>query len=214
MSAAPLARRSTVEALCDALRSRILGGELAAGSRLREQEIADGYDVARHTVRAALRSLEAEGLVVISPNRGAAVASLSAEAVQGLFELRTALEVEAVRMALASGGGRLPASVHSGLASLEEACAGESGAAIVGAHDGLHRALVEAGGSSRIAAAHRALAGETRLFVVQLPPRYTPARMAADHRALVEGLETRGPDVLREHLADAAAAVIAALAPS
>jgi DNA-binding GntR family transcriptional regulator len=213
VSAGPLARRSTVEALGDALRERILSGDLAPGARLREQELADAYDVARHTVRAALRALEAEGLVAISPNRGASVARLSAEAVQGLFELRTALEVEAARLALAAHGGRLPPSVHLALDALEAACEPPgAGAAIVAAHDGLHTAIVEAGGSARIAAAHRALAGETRLFVVQLPPRFTPARMAADHRALVHGLERDGPEILRLHLAEAAAAVLDALA--
>ena len=59
-----------------ALRTRILDGELAAGERLRELELADAYGVARHSLRAALRALAAEGLVTIEPNRGARVASL------------------------------------------------------------------------------------------------------------------------------------------
>ena len=59
----PLELTSTVDALAAALRPRILEGELAGGARLREQELSDDYGVARHTLRAALRALAAEGLV-------------------------------------------------------------------------------------------------------------------------------------------------------
>ena len=78
---APLERRTTVDALAAALRERILDGDLHANERLREQELSRVYDVARHTVRAALRALEAEGLVVIEAHRGARVAALDAAGV-------------------------------------------------------------------------------------------------------------------------------------
>jgi DNA-binding GntR family transcriptional regulator len=71
-----LARVSTVDALAAALRARIFEGDLAAGERLPERELTERYGVARHSVRAALRSLAAEGLVTIEPHRGASVASL------------------------------------------------------------------------------------------------------------------------------------------
>ena len=70
-----LQRVSTVDAIAAALRTRILDGELGAGERLREIELADAYGVARHSLRAALRTLAAEGLVAIEPNRGASVAA-------------------------------------------------------------------------------------------------------------------------------------------
>jgi DNA-binding GntR family transcriptional regulator len=162
-------------------------------------------------VRAALRALAAEGLAVIEPNRGAAVATLDRDAVLGLYELRTALETEAVRLALDRHDGRLPDPVHAAAKALERACKRRSAAGIVEAHDAVHRALVEAGGSARIAAAHRALAGEIRLFTIQLPPRWTPERMAADHLALVADLERDGPDALRRHLREAADSVLADL---
>ena len=72
-----LQRVSTVDAIAAALRTRILDGDLGAGERLRELELAEAYGVARHSLRAALRALAAEGLVVIEPNRGARVAALT-----------------------------------------------------------------------------------------------------------------------------------------
>jgi DNA-binding GntR family transcriptional regulator len=209
----PLDRRSAVDELAAALRTRILDGDLRGGTRLPEQELSEAYRVARHTVRAALRALTSEGLIVLEPHRGARVAALGAEDIQGLYELRTALEVEAARLALLRGDGRLPDEVHAALRRLVAVCRRKKPAwsAVVDAHAGLHQALVAAAGSPRIAAAHAALAGENRMFLVQLRPSWTLERMATDHEALVADLEATGPDALRPHLRESADAVLALL---
>jgi DNA-binding GntR family transcriptional regulator len=195
---------STVDALADALRREILDGALEPGAWLRERELVEVYGVARHSLRAALRALAAEGLVKIEPHRGARVAQLTAEDVRWLYELRAALELEAAHLALERNGGRLPEAVHRALADLETACAGESWSAINEAHGDLHTAIVQAARSPRIESAHAALSGEMRLFLLALQPYLPAAQLAADHRALIEGLESDGPQVLREHLRTAA----------
>jgi DNA-binding GntR family transcriptional regulator len=120
-----LHRPSTVDALADALRREILDGELPAGSRLRERELCETYGVARHSLRAALRALQTQGLVRIEQHRGASVAELSSDDVRWLYELRAALELEAAHLALERNGGRLPPEVHQALQTLEAACAGD-----------------------------------------------------------------------------------------
>lgn len=209
----PLDRVSAVDELAAALRARILDGDLRAGLRLPEQELCTTYLVARHTARAALRALAAEGLVVIEPHRGARVAALGVDEVEGLYELRTALEVEAARLALDRHDGRLPEPVHAAVERLRAVCARRrpGWSAVVDAHEGVHTALVAAAASPRIAAAHAALAGESRLFIVQVKVSWTPERMAADHERLVVDLESRGTDALREHLRESADAVLAQL---
>lgn len=212
----PIKPLSTVDALAQALRERILDGDLPGGARLREQELSDNYRVARHSARAALRTLAAEGLVRIEPNRGAQVTTLGPDELRGLYELRTALEVEAARLALERHDGRLPIEVHQAVRRLAAVCGQKrpSWSAMIDAHDPVHAALVAAAASPRIARAHAALATETRLFLVGLKPSWTPERMAEGHRALVEGLETRGPDALREHLTESADALLLAPAPA
>jgi DNA-binding GntR family transcriptional regulator len=207
MSAQPLARVSTVDALVAALRREVLDGGRPGGSRLRERELCEAYGVARHTLRAALRALAAEGLVRIEPNRGATVARLAAQDVRWLYELRAALELEAAHLALERRGGRLPASVHDAQRALERACAGADPAwsAVADAHFDLHAALVGAAGSPRIAAAHAALAGELRLFLLQLRPHATARGLAEQHAALLAALERDGTAALREHLRASAA---------
>jgi DNA-binding GntR family transcriptional regulator len=210
----PLDRVSAVDELAAALRARILDGDLRAGLRLPEQELCATYLVARHTARAALRALAAEGLVVIEPHRGARVASLGPAEVEGLYELRTALEVEAVRLALARHGGRLPAEVHAAVGRLRAVCSRRrpGWSEVVDAYEAVHTALVAAAQSPRIAAAHDALAAETRLFIVQIKPSWTLDRMAEDHERLIAELETRGADALRDHLRESTDAVLAQLA--
>ena len=206
----PLHRPSTVDALAGALRREILDGELAPGSRLRERELCEAYGVARHSLRAALRALATEGLVQIEQHRGARVAELSADDARWLYELRAALELEAAHLALERNGGRLPESVHQALDRLEAACEGGAWSTINEAHADLHAAIVAAARSPRITAAHAALNGEMRLFLLALQPHIPPAQLAADHAALIRGLERDGPPVLREHLRVAAETLVGA----
>jgi DNA-binding GntR family transcriptional regulator len=204
MSVAPLKRETTVDALAHALRTRILDGDLEPGTPLREQHLSRDYQVSRHTLRAALRALEAEGVVRIEAHRGARVTRLDESELQALAELRIALECEAARLALQRHGGRLPAPVHAAQRALAAATTG-----VPAAHEALHHAIVEAAGSPRIEAAHRALGGELRLFLVQLRPAWDLAALAAEHAALLDGIERDGPDVLRAHIEASTKALVA-----
>lgn len=206
-----LGRISTVDALVAALRTRIFEAELGAGDRLPERELTDRYGVARHSVRAALRALAAEGLVTIEPHRGASVASLDRAGLRSLFELRTALELEAAHLALERHGSRLPDSVRAAVAHLGQVCASRRPAwsDVAEAHNHVHLAIVRAARSDRIARAYDSLAGEMRLFVVSLRPHWSLERMAVQHEQLIEGLERAGPPALREHLRAGEESVIA-----
>lgn len=201
----PLPRVSAVDALVAVLRDRILDGELPAGERLVERELTERYDVARHTLRAALRALEADGLVRIEPNRGARVARLDAAELRDLFALRLALELEGARLALERHDGRLPAPVHAAAAELaRRAAAPRTGwADVAAAHNAVHSAVVAAGGAPRITRAYAALDGELALFTMQLRPVWTRGRLGPDHLALVAAIEREGPGVLRRHMDEA-----------
>ncbi len=203
-----------VDSLADSLRARILAGELRPGTPLREEALSSEYDVARHSLRSALRTLQGEGIVQIEPNRGARVKSLSPDDVRGLSELRLALEVEAARMALERGGGRLPPSVHRALDRLVASCRRSRPAwgAVAEAHEALHHEIVLAAHSPRLAEVHRQAGAELRLFVLQLPPAWTLDRIANDHVELVRQLETDGAEALRPHIEESTRALISASA--
>lgn len=76
----------------DRIREAIVEGRYRPGQRLVEQRIGSEFDLSRTPIREALRSLEAEGLVVIEPNRGAVVRPIAASDIDDLYELRARLE--------------------------------------------------------------------------------------------------------------------------
>jgi DNA-binding GntR family transcriptional regulator len=205
MTREPLRRASTVDQLAAVMRERILEGDLEPGRRLVERELVEAYDVARHTLRAALRRLEGEGLVRVEPNRGARVASLSADDLEALLALRLALEREAAHLALERGGGRLPAAVHDAARDLNRLAQRRRTPwkELAAAHHRVHEALVAAAGAPRIERAYAALSTELDLFLSQLRPVWTRERLGPDHIVLVRDLERDGPEVLREHMAQA-----------
>ncbi|MFL5844681.1 MAG: GntR family transcriptional regulator [Solirubrobacteraceae bacterium] len=200
---------TAVAALTAALRDRILDGDLAPGTRLVEREIVEDNGVSRVTARSALGRLEAEGLVNSAPHRGAWVASLGAEQLHDLFALRTALEVEAARIALAERPDALDAELGEAVDALAAACRPKRVVwrRVGEAHEEVHRALVDAAHSPRISAAHRALAAEMRIFVLQLRPVWSPTEMVDHHRQLRADLRTDGPEAVRRHLAEGEHAV-------
>jgi DNA-binding GntR family transcriptional regulator len=207
---AELERVSTVDALANALRRRILDGDLATGERLVERELTERYGVARHSLRAALRALAGEGLIELEPNRGARVATLSREGLLELFELRAALELEAAHLMLERHGARVPGAVRAAVRELGAVCKQPDPpwSDVVVAHDRVHRAIVDAAQSPRISRAYAALAGEMHLFVVELKPSWTLHRMAEHHERLLDDLEAQGPPALRRHLRDGAQTVL------
>jgi DNA-binding GntR family transcriptional regulator len=195
---------TAVATLTTALRDRILNGELAPGTRLVERALVESYDVARVTVRSALQRLAAEGLVTIESHRGARVAALDTKALHDLFALRTALEVEAARIALAERPQELDAELGDAVAALTRVCRAKRvlWRRVVDAHEEVHRALVDAADSSRISAVHRSLAGELRLFVVALRPVWSPDEMVTHHVKLQHELQIDGPEAVRRHLSE------------
>jgi DNA-binding GntR family transcriptional regulator len=82
------------------IRRQILTGAIGPGERINLAEVADALTVSRMPVREALRHLDAEGLVVMRPNRGASVIDLTAAEVEEYFEIRAALEGLAVGLAV------------------------------------------------------------------------------------------------------------------
>jgi DNA-binding GntR family transcriptional regulator len=74
------------------LRASILGGEMAAGQRLVEAELAEQFDASRAAVRAALAELSAEGLVERIPNKGARVRVVTVDEAIAVTECRMVLE--------------------------------------------------------------------------------------------------------------------------
>jgi DNA-binding GntR family transcriptional regulator len=87
-----LGHRTLSAAIVEQLRRDILDGTYAAGAQLRQDALAASFQVSRIPVREALFQLEAEGLVLIEPHKGAIVSAFSLEEIDDVFDLRVLLE--------------------------------------------------------------------------------------------------------------------------
>lgn len=96
-------RQNRAEEVAVSIREQIFKGELKAGMRLIEQDIAKEYGMSRGPVREALKELEYEGLVISEVNKGCTIAHLSGEDAYEIFFLRGTLE----KIALEKCGGKL-----------------------------------------------------------------------------------------------------------
>ncbi len=74
------------------LREEILDGRIPAGSRLKVSDIIARYGTSTNPAREALQGLEGEGLVIITPNRGARVRLINEDLVRNIFDIRALLE--------------------------------------------------------------------------------------------------------------------------
>lgn len=95
-----LKRQNLASMLVDDLRKRLLSGEFAGGTLLRQEQLAHEYGVSRMPVREALRQLDSEGLVDIETNRGAIVSELSLAEIDEIFDLRLVLELDLFERAM------------------------------------------------------------------------------------------------------------------
>jgi DNA-binding GntR family transcriptional regulator len=102
-----LARRSRttlVDEVVDAVRDRIVRGELGPGLRIPQQALAETLGVSRTPLREAFQRLEADGWVRLRARRGAEVRPLTATEAEGIFGMRVVLETAAARLAAATHG--------------------------------------------------------------------------------------------------------------
>jgi len=88
---------ATQEWIFHVLREGIISAKLPGGMQLKQDEISAALNVSHIPVREALRRLEAQGLVRIHPNRGAAVTELTRSELLDMMEVRATLSVMLLR---------------------------------------------------------------------------------------------------------------------
>jgi DNA-binding GntR family transcriptional regulator len=134
------------------IRDAILGGGLQPGERLKEEALAQSFDISRTPVREALRLLQMEGLVEFAPNRGATVRTYSVDDLREIYTLRALLEGHAARRA---AQWMTPESLEQLQAMCERFAELRAGDApvpeLVAENVRFHDAIMAAAGSPRLA---------------------------------------------------------------
>jgi DNA-binding GntR family transcriptional regulator len=203
-----LGAQTLVDALSAAVRQRVLTGQLPAGARVTEQEIATLYGVARPTAKAAIERVVQTGILRRSVNKTARVPLLSAEDIEDLYRSRIFFERNVVRELAARG--MVADAAGRALQEMKRAIAGGSLTDIVGSDIGFHQALVSGLGSARISRMHDTIVGEAHLCIAQEQSAgaLDPGQNFREHSAILDAIRDGDPELavrlLDEHLATAA----------
>jgi len=82
-----------------ALRNKIVNGEIASGEKLSEINLAKEFGVSRTPIREALKRLESRKLLTYEQNKGMVVPTLDSQSVSELFVIREMMESTAASLA-------------------------------------------------------------------------------------------------------------------
>ena len=95
------------------LRKLIITGEIAAGQRINETDLAARLKISRPPIREALRILENEHLVINSPRKGTNVTAISIEDLENIYQTREMLECYSIDILKAKNIKILPSVIAS-----------------------------------------------------------------------------------------------------
>lgn len=210
-SEAALSRPAPVENLTlwqrvyDHLRAEILAGRLEPGTELAEVALAEQLGVSRGPLREAIGRLASEGLVTVRPRRGAVVSSLSTEEFLELYQVREALELMAVRLAVPRLGTDDIAALQALIDEMSTRAERKQVAEFFEANTAFHARLVDASGNAKLVDMYRQLLdqlGRYRRRSLQL--RGNLQRSVAEHAAILRaakrGDAERAAHLMSEHI--------------
>lgn len=180
---------SLVDAVYAAARDRILTGDLAAGTRLTEKDVAETYDVARPTAKAALERLVSSGLLRRTNNKTARVPSMTATDIADLYYSRGFLERE-VMLALAKRK-RVPQAALDAMERIRHAIDDPSLTRLVQADVAFHQALVDSLESPRLSRMYASIMGEAHLCMAQVQAHRLlhPTIIASEHEGIMTAIK-------------------------
>ncbi len=200
------------ERVTDAVREAITRGDLEPGRRLTERELVELTGVSRTSLREALRSLQAEGLVERSGPRGLRVAMLTAEVVNELYDVRAPLEAAAVELVVRNASDAQVADLRAVMMSADSGELDDELAATRRFYD----LLLEAAGNSILQQMFGSI--EARIHALRRVSLRIGGRAEVSRRELMEIIdliaERDGPAAAaaaRAHVLAAKAAALAAL---
>lgn len=197
----------------ETLRDAIINQVLKPGERLMEIQLADEMGVSRTPVREAIRKLELEGLVIMVPRKGAYVAGVSMKDIHEVYEVRSALEALACRLAAERiTDEELDALERQVLKESEEEQTGILDS-IVQVDSSFHDIIYQAAHNQRLVTFFNILQEQLQRF--RAASLSSPGRSKTcleEHKAIVEALGERNADLAeklaREHIENAENAMI------
>jgi DNA-binding GntR family transcriptional regulator len=185
----------------------IASGAFQFGQRLVETDLARQLNVSRVPIREAIKMLEAQGILLVIPHRGAYIAEFDERKIERICQARAALENLALPDALAALRTRPErlASLETLIARMERAYAEGDWAEAGRADLEFHRQICLASDNEIVITLWEALARHIAIvFGRELAAERGNPRLAAQHRRIVElfrkGDLAKLDDEIRRHI--------------
>ena len=177
------------------LERRIVSGEIAAGAKLNEVELATALGISRGPVREAFSALAQAGLVRVAKNRGVFVRDIPLDEAVEIFDLRAAME-ELVGRQLAAGITPAQLKEIRGLVdAMEKAVKAQDAQTYHLLNLEFHDRLVEMTGNRKLTAFYRKLTKELSLFRrLNLADSWLLPISAGEHRQIVKAIASGDVD--------------------
>ncbi|RAV13294.1 hypothetical protein DQG23_33340 [Paenibacillus contaminans] len=176
------------------IRNAIIQGDLKPGTKLKEQEISEQMGISRGPVREALRDLEAMGLVVSLPYKETVVADVQKEEIVDLLlPIRLQLELYAIKYSLDHLDEDIIRTLEAIAERMEEFAASGNIAGLVEEDIQFHeKILFIHSDSTYTQQVWAGIVNRMRLHFMKNTSRYSDlARMPAEHKQLIEALQSR-----------------------
>ncbi|TDT14899.1 DNA-binding GntR family transcriptional regulator [Ilumatobacter fluminis] len=185
------------------IKRRIMDMTLAPNEHVLEAELAQDLGVSRTPIREAVLMLRSDGLVDIVPRRGVRIRPVSADQLEGIYDVLALLEARAAELAATRQSSARIAALDSAVASMSSALRERDLDGWEGADDDFHRLLVEASENDYLVAAARTSVDRVRRarrMTMRLRP--LPTESVRDHAELVALIRAgRAADAFASHLA-------------
>ncbi len=177
------------------IRRRILDNEMPPGTMMLEQELAALLAMSRTPVREALIRLANDGLVEVRPRHGMRVLPVSADDMEEIYEILTALESSAAAAIAERGlGPEEGAALRAAVAQMDAALEAGDLQAWARADERFHATLLDACRNRRLRElVHQFWDRTYRVRMMTLRLRPKPVESNRDHLALIEAIERRDP---------------------
>ncbi len=194
------------ERTADRLRELIVDGDLRAGERVVEWQLAEQLGVSRGPIRDAFKQLAAEGLLKDIPRRGTYVVALTPVDVRELLDLRAGIEACAARLLVQSGASDNLNVLEAAVERLAEACQLGDQSQISAADYAFHEAMCRATGNSRLHSVFVRYVTELRVLLRADEERLHAAGVdiSGEHARLLQVLRTGDADraarAIRRHV--------------
>jgi DNA-binding GntR family transcriptional regulator len=215
-TAAGLAGETLPASVAERLRELITEGALAPGARLNERALGDRLGVSRTPLREALRLLAADGLVTLTPNRGAQVVMLSEVDVRESFEVMSGLEAQSGELACRAIGAGDLAEIKALTFEMLACHARSDLPAYYRINHAIHQRINRAAGNRLLSEVYDRV--NRRIQNLRFRSNFDRDkwnRAARDHARMVEALEARDgaalAAILRAHLLQKGETVLEAM---